>query len=283
MATKIIIDAGHGGYDNGASYQGRREKDDTLRLALALGDVLRGQGYDVEYTRTSDVYQSPVEKARIGNASGADYFISLHRNAAATPGSFNGVQTLVYDKTGIKNEMAENINSQLEEVGYNNINVEARPNLAVLRRTNMPSLLVEVGFIDNDIDNDILDNNFEQTVQAIADGIDQTLSNVAAAFAAADDDDDDGDDDDDFEDRVDGIKRDRGYEKDYQILVGIFRNFGSASYQKNRLENRGFDAEIFVEDELYQVRVGEFDTVEEALKTQKRLQDLGYATMIVRQ
>lgn len=276
MATKIIIDAGHGGYDNGASYQGRREKDDTLRLALALGDVLRGQGYDVEYTRTSDVYQSPVEKARIGNASGADYFISLHRNAAATPGRFNGVQTLVYDKSGIKNEMAENINSQLEDVGYNNISVEARPNLAVLRRTNMPALLVEVGFIDSDVDNEILDANFEQTVQAIADGIDQTIRNVAPTFA------DDIDDEDDFDDRVDGIKRDTGYEKDYQILVGIFRNFGSASYQKNRLENRGFDTEIFVEDELYQVRVGEFDTVEEALKTQKKLQDLGYATMIVR-
>jgi len=276
MATKIIIDAGHGGYDNGASYQGRREKDDTLRLALALGDVLRGQGYDVEYTRTSDVYQSPVEKARIGNASGADYFISLHRNAAATPGRFNGVQTLVYDKSGIKNEMAENINSQLEDVGYNNISVEARPNLAVLRRTNMPALLVEVGFIDSDVDNEILDANFEQTVQAIADGIDQTIRNVAPTFA-------DGiDDEDDFDDRVDGIKRDTGYEKDYQILVGIFRNFGSASYQKNRLENRGFDTEIFVEDELYQVRVGEFDTVEDALKTQKKLQDLGYATMIVR-
>lgn len=276
MATKIIIDAGHGGYDNGASYQGRREKDDTLRLALALGDVLRGQGYDVEYTRTSDVYQSPVEKARIGNASSADYFISLHRNAAATPGRFNGVQTLVYDKSGIKNEMAENINSQLENVGYNNISVEARPNLAVLRRTNMPALLVEVGFIDSDVDNEILDANFEQTVQAIADGIDQTIRNVAPTFA-------DGiDDEDDFDDRVDGIKRDTGYEKDYQILVGIFRNFGSASYQKNRLENRGFDTEIFVEDELYQVRVGEFDTVEEALKTQKKLQDLGYATMIVR-
>ncbi len=260
MATKIIIDAGHGGYDNGASYQGRREKDDTLRLALALGDVLRGQGYDVEYTRTSDVYQSPVEKARIGNASGADYFISLHRNAAATPGQFNGVQTLVYDKSGIKNEMAENINSQLEEVGFNNINVEARPNLAVLRRTNMPSLLVEVGFIDSDVDNEILDANFERTVQAIADGIDQTIQNVAPTFADNND----------------------SNEKEYQILVGIFRSFGSASYQKNRLENRGFDAEIFVEDELYQVRVGEFDTVEEALKTQKRLQDLGYATMIVR-
>ncbi len=275
MATKIIIDAGHGGYDNGASYEGRKEKDDTLRLALALGDKLRGQGYDVEYTRTSDVYQSPTEKARLGNASGADYFVSVHRNASANPGTYNGVQTLVYDKSGIKNQMAENINSQLEDVGYRNINVAARPDLAVLRRTRMPALLVEVGFIDNDIDNNLLDSKFDQTVQAIADGIDETLKNVSPAFA-------DRRDEEEAYEGVDDIKRDTGYEKDYQILVGIFRSYGSASYQKSKLENMGFDTEIYVVDELYQVRVGEFDTVEEAIVTQKKLQSLGYATMIVR-
>ncbi len=55
MATKIMIDAGHGGYDNGASYEGRLEKNDNLNLALALGDELTRRGYDVVYTRTEDV------------------------------------------------------------------------------------------------------------------------------------------------------------------------------------------------------------------------------------
>ena len=54
MAAKIMIDAGHGGYDNGASYEGRLEKNDNLNLALALGDELERRGYDVEYTRTTD-------------------------------------------------------------------------------------------------------------------------------------------------------------------------------------------------------------------------------------
>ena len=48
MATKIMIDAGHGGYDNGASYEGRLEKNDNLNLALALGDELTRRGYDVK-------------------------------------------------------------------------------------------------------------------------------------------------------------------------------------------------------------------------------------------
>ena len=58
MAEKIIIDAGHGGTNPGASYEGRRESDDALRLALALGEILAEDGFDVAYTRTDDTTQS---------------------------------------------------------------------------------------------------------------------------------------------------------------------------------------------------------------------------------
>lgn len=175
MATRIIIDAGHGGYDNGAAYEGRLEKNDNLNLALALGDALADRGYDVAYTRTTDVYNSPVRKAQIGNESGADYFISLHRNSSPDPNGYNGVQTLVYDKSGVKYELAKNINSELEKLGFRNINVDERPNLAVLRATNMPAVLVETGFINNDYDNNLFDYNFEAIAEAIADAIDGTL------------------------------------------------------------------------------------------------------------
>ena len=69
----VILDAGHGGYDNGAQYDGRKEKDDNLRLTLAVGQILEQNGVPVSYTRQSDIYQSPSEKARLGNESGADY------------------------------------------------------------------------------------------------------------------------------------------------------------------------------------------------------------------
>mgnify|MGYP001255217287 CR=1 FL=1 len=112
MAVKIVIDAGHGGYDAGATYNGRREKDDTLALALAVGEILEAQGYDVVYTRTDDVYDSPVQKARIGNESGADFFVSIHRNSSPTPNQYNGVQTLIYNNAGLKATMAENVNKE---------------------------------------------------------------------------------------------------------------------------------------------------------------------------
>ena len=60
MAYKIMVDAGHGGADLGATYEGRQEKDDNLNLALAVGKILSQNGVDVEYTRTTDIYLSLI-------------------------------------------------------------------------------------------------------------------------------------------------------------------------------------------------------------------------------
>lgn len=59
----VVIDAGHGGWDNGASFYGRREKDDALNLALAVGNILANRGINVVYTRVDDTYDTPYEKA----------------------------------------------------------------------------------------------------------------------------------------------------------------------------------------------------------------------------
>lgn len=170
MAT-VILDAGHGGADFGATYLGRMEKDDTLRLTLAIGDILQSAGVNVLYTRTEDVYETPAQKAAEGNASGADYFVSIHRNSSPYDNQYTGVESLVYNRYGAAARMAENINNQLELVGFVNHGVNERPNLAVLRRTNMPSVLVEVGFINTDRDNMLFDSRFQEIAQAIADGI----------------------------------------------------------------------------------------------------------------
>ena len=71
--------------------------------------------------------------------------------------------------------MAENINEQLEDIGFVNLGVKARPNLVVLKRTKMPAVLVEVGFVNSDVDNKLFDENFEEIAQAIAYGILDTL------------------------------------------------------------------------------------------------------------
>lgn len=336
MATKIILDPGHGGYDAGASYEGRREKDDVLNLAFDVAANLRRLGYEVEFTRVDDVYDSPTEKARIANASGADYFISLHRNSSPTPNQYEGIETLLYSDTGIKADMARNINGRLEDIGFKNLGVDVRKDLAVLRRTRMPALLLEVGFINNEGDNQLFDARAAEIAEAIAIGIDETLRTGVATtmsyggfvndfygyemntpvFAenrltgtngSVPDDRMQGATGSMPDDRMQGtntngaVLDDRMSNDDsnmmngmgtqnqpresnqviYQILVSIFRNLAMANFKMNQLINSGFDATANEVDGLYQVRVGTFETIEEAMRVQDQLRNRGNETLIV--
>ncbi|MDD5828562.1 MAG: N-acetylmuramoyl-L-alanine amidase [Lachnospira sp.] len=176
MAAPVVaIDAGHGGSDYGAIYNGRNEKDDNLKLAMAVGKILENNSVDVFYIRTTDEYETPFKKATDANNSNADYFISIHRNSSATPGEYNGVQSLVFDDSGIKAQIARNINKNLTDIGFKDLGVDERPNLVVLKRTKMPAVLVEAGFINNEKDNRLFDDNFDAIAQGIADGILQSI------------------------------------------------------------------------------------------------------------
>lgn len=167
----VVLDAGHGGGNPGAVYYGRQEKDDVLALTMAVGKILEAAGVDVYYTRTSDIYESPTQKAMEANAVGADYFVSIHRNSSPYPNQYTGVETLVYNRYGEAARLANNINTRLEDVGFVNQGVNERTNLVVLNRTRMPAVLVEVGFINTDADNRLYDERFQEIAQAIADGI----------------------------------------------------------------------------------------------------------------
>lgn len=171
MAATIILDAGHGGWHNGAVYEGRLEKDDALALTLAVGRILEDNGVNVLYTRMDDTYRSPEERAAAANETEADYFVSIHRNASPYPGQYSGVETLVYNKNGAAGRLAEAINRNLEGVGFINQGVGERTNLVVLNRTRMPAVLVEAGFINTPADNYLFDARFQEIAQAVADGI----------------------------------------------------------------------------------------------------------------
>ena len=254
MAYTVIIDAGHGGSDYGATYEGRREKDDNLNLALAVGRILEDNCVNVEYTRTTDVYNTPYEKAVMGNNSGADFFVSIHRNAVPTPNTASGIETLVYDDNGIKARMARNINSELSKLGFINRGVIERPNLVVLKRTRIPAVLVEAGFIDNEADNRFFDQNFEAIAQAIASGILDTIQ-----------------------------QEEKAVPEYYQIQTGIYQNQNLANQQLTQLKSQGFPAFIIYDDGYYKVRVGAFLNMDYAAQMEKRLRDYGYNTFMVRE
>lgn len=174
----VVIDPGHGGANPGAMYGGRREKDDALALSLAVGSILERNGVDVYYTRTSDVYESPARKADKANAAGGDYLVSIHRNSSPYPNQYSGVESLVYSRYGEAARLAENINVRLEQVGFENQGVNERQDLVVLNRSQMPAVLLEVGFINTDEDNRLFDERFGEVAQAIADGILATVWSV---------------------------------------------------------------------------------------------------------
>ncbi len=257
----IVIDAGHGGFDNGAMYQGRKEKDDNLRLALAVGEILKQQGYEVIYTRTTDIYQSPYEKAQIANEAGADYFISFHRNSGENDNTYNGAQTLIYGGDDMRaRRLAEAINEELVKTGFADLGIEERTGLAVLRRTEMPAVLIEAGFINHDRDNEIFDNNFNEIASAIAMGVEQAapLKRDAVEQSSMEN-----------EDVVFGVE------------AGRFAYRTTANFMAEQLMDQGFESYVMEDDAMLRVIVGREDSLEDALKLQRKLRDLGYRTMIV--
>ena len=259
MPYSMMLDSGHGGSDPGAVYRGRREKDDTLRLTLAVGEILQENGIDVLYTRTTDVYISPYERAVEANQAGVDFFLSIHRNPYPTDNEVMGVESLIYDLSGLKYQMAQEINEQLETVGFVDLGVKARPNLVVLKRTRMPSVLVEAGFINSDTDNELFDSNFQDIAQAIATGVLDTLENAGVLKEP--------------ETPVEQAK--------YRIQVGLFRNRNNAAMQQETLEDRGFPAYIDQWKQYYRVISGEYDTLDEAVAAQRRLRRAGFETLII--
>ncbi len=252
-SRRIIIDAGHGGQEPGAIYEGRQEKNDTLRLALAVGNILADHGVDVVYTRVTDIYQTPMEKAGIANRSGADYFLSIHRNAMPVPGSASGVETLVYENQGVPALMAENINRQLEQAGFKNLGVNERPGLIVLRRTQMPAVLVEAGFLDNRNDNRFFDQNFGAIANAIAQGVLETME-----------------------------AEEKGPEY-YQVQLASYKEREYAQNLLRQLEQQGFPAFLVADDGLYKVRVGAYLNLDNAARMEQTLRSYGYNTYLVKE
>lgn len=76
------------------------------------------------------------------------------------------MESLVFDRSGKKVELAENINRELAEAGYRNLGIKERPGLVILRRSQMPAVLVEVGFLNTDTDNVLFDGTLKGIAEA---------------------------------------------------------------------------------------------------------------------
>ena len=153
--AKIFIDPGHGGPDPGAVGNGVTEEFVNLNVSLELARLLRDAGFDVRLYRTtsdenvlSNKNADLRSRAQTANNWGADYFISIHTNSSERPAA-SGVEAYVYRLGGTSERLAQSIvDSVAQQLGSRNRGV-MQANFAVLRRSNMPAVLVELGYLTN--------------------------------------------------------------------------------------------------------------------------------------
>lgn len=199
--VSVYLDAGHGGSDPGAVNGKRKEAEDTLRIALEVQKILQEQNVMVHMARVDEDpgYTSSklYDRTKEANKLNASLYVSMHRDSAAASATGFTIYTHnpANDNTDRANKdewankdsgskaLSININKQLASLGtlrnrgvvYGSAGTNSSYDLIVNRYTNMPSCLIELGFISNSSDNIIFDKYLKQHATAIAKGIMQTL------------------------------------------------------------------------------------------------------------
>ena len=181
MAIKIYIDQGHNPQNPnaGAEGNGLREQDIVFRIGILLADLLRANpAFEVRLSRPTPETQigtsnttSLRERVADANAWGADYFLSLHTNASEIS-SASGVEAFAFSKESPAFALGEDILAALSaSTGLRNRGMQVRSGLYVVRKTAMPSILIELGFISNPNDARLMSQQPELFARGIYNGI----------------------------------------------------------------------------------------------------------------
>lgn len=167
-----MTDAGHGGHDSGAiGVAGCLEKDIVLEVANKVSDYLKTQDIKNINTRNTDIFLTLSERSSKANSLGVNSFVSIHCNSSDNPKA-NGLEIFCYKFK--YRQLADCILEEIKKEGlYNQLREGGvkEDNLHVVRETNMPACLVELGFITNEKDYNLIMNNKDKFAKAIAKGI----------------------------------------------------------------------------------------------------------------
>lgn len=210
VMTKVFLSAGHGGTDPGAVAYGFKEKDINLNIMLACNEVLIRHGITTVLSRTKDENDPVSEEVKEANTSKANLAVSFHTNA----GGGDGSESLYYGSSSDGKRLAQLCEKHIKAIGQNSRGVKARSDLLFLRGTKMVAVLCECAFIDNDIDNNIIDTITEQR-------------NFGVAYAKA------------ILEYL-GIAYKDASNKTYYVQVGAFKDKSNAEATLNRAKAAGF-------------------------------------------
>jgi N-acetylmuramoyl-L-alanine amidase len=178
----VLIDPGHGGKDPGAiGIGGLKEVDVILPIAKRVAAILQSNGYQTKLTRDSDYYVGLDERVSMANQYNATVFVSIHANSIDGRPDVNGLETYYYGQEGGK--LAEvvhrNVLNTVTQKGYYLGNRNTRSaRFLVLRKSRVPAILVETGYLTNEIEVQRLRSDAYRSTQAegIARGIMEYLS-----------------------------------------------------------------------------------------------------------
>lgn len=258
--TKIFIDPGHGGADSGATGNGLREKDLTLKISLKLRDILSNEyeGHSLRLSRTTDTSVSLSERTNMANSWGAHYLVSVHINA----GGGTGFESYIYNGSYSGKPETNRLRGVVHDEVINETAFRDRgkkeANFHMLRESNMPAILTENGFIDHQEDAGRLKNDAFLTQLARGHAI-----GLAKAF---------------------GLQKKSGKMTHYRVVTGSFTSRKNAEKRVNELKNKGFTSfiDIFKRDgtTYYRVITGSYKNRTNAQKQVDALKKAGFKAFI---
>lgn len=220
--SRLCFDYGHGGNDQGACYNGRKESNDVLAIGREIAKEVRRHGVVVDEIRATDATLSLQQRSNYENKSNYDYFISFHRNAFK-PEAATGAETYTYlNQNSRSKAMADKIQTAVVNVGFVNRGVK-KANFHVLRETKAPAVLIELGFIDNSKDNSLFDTKKKEIIKAISKAI---LAQLGITY------------------KEESVSNSSDGKTLYRVMAGSFSIRENADKQVHKLKAAGFDATI---------------------------------------
>ncbi len=180
-AAVVVLDAGHGGKDNGTAYGDILEKDINLSVVLKVKALLQEKGVQVILTRDSDEFITLSGRAEVANQADADLFVSIHCNFYEDDSAIRGLECYYYQDGVEGKQYADAIFDSIEESGTITVRDTRSGDFYVLRNTSSPAVLIEIGYLSNDQERKNLtsdayqDKLAEELAEGIRSGLEQYL------------------------------------------------------------------------------------------------------------
>jgi N-acetylmuramoyl-L-alanine amidase len=266
---KLYLDPGHGGRDPGAKGNGLSEKDITLDIALRLRDILLNdyEKVEVKLSRTSDVTKSLRARSSEANAWGADFYLSIHMNAADR--SACGYEDYIYSGLSNSSKAAKYqkiIHDEIIKMNRLKDRGLKKANFHVLRETTMPTLLTENGFISNCQDAALMKQPAWR--QNVAQG---HANGLAIAFQ--------------LQRKTSPVPTIPILGTSYKIIAGSFRSLNNAKSRVADLQAKGFEALVetvnISGDTWYRAQAGVYSNRKNAEQQMANLKKSGFKDVFI--